>query len=413
MPRRLLAAAVQLAAHSRASFQQAWPHIAHRTESAAASGAELIVLPEGSLPAYVLGYAHYEGGEIEAALDALRDIAKRHRAVIVAGAARTQGERALNSAVVIDRDGAIAGYADKHFLWHFDRQWFAPADHIAPVQTSIGSIGALVCADGRIPTISRTLVDQGAEMLVMPTAWVTSGRDPAHLENAQADLLARVRARENGVPFVAANKCGTELNCVAYCGKSQIVAADGSLAAIAPQDVEETIVSTIVIGELRPYRRRGSQTLPEAPDSKRRFAIAARAARDGDDDLLRILEADACIYAGDENAVDDGAVLDPGGLVEARMAGKTLAVWRTSYDPQWQVTFARARALELRMYVVVIDTARSRAYAIDPDGSVMCGTFDGYELASFVYDPEKTRQTAVAPGTDILHGLQRAGEHAI
>ena len=57
----------------------------------------------------------------------------------------------------------------------------------------------------------------------MPTAWVTSGRDPGALENVQADLLARVRAYENGVPFVAANKCGVELGIALYCGKSQIV----------------------------------------------------------------------------------------------------------------------------------------------------------------------------------------------
>ncbi len=84
------------------------------------------------------------------------------------------------------------------------------------------------------------------------------------------------------------------------------------------------------------------------------------------------------------------------------------AVWHTSYDPDWQVTFARARALELRMYLVVIDTQRSRAFAVDPDGAVICGTFDGYEIASFSYDPVRTAQTLVAPGTDIRLGLERA-----
>lgn len=413
MSRRLLAAAVQLAGHSRASFEQVWPHIAHRTETAAAAGAELIVLPEGSLPSYVLGHERFAASEIAAALDRLCDIARKHRAVLVTGAARAEGERVFNSAIVIDRDGSIAGNADKHFLWHFDRQWFAPAEQIAPVKTSIGCIGALVCADGRIPTISRTLVDRGAELLVMPTAWVTSGRDPANLENAQADLLARVRARENGVPFIAANKCGTELECVAYCGKSQIVGADGSLIAIAPQDAEETIVSHIEIGAAKPYRSdAGKNELQEAPEVKRRFAIAARQPRADDERLLKILEADECIYSTFAAAVTDDAVLDPGGLVPERMQGRTLAVWRTSYDPHWQVTFARARALELRMYIVVIDTARSRAYAVDPDGAVLCGTFEGYGIASFVYDPEKTRQTAVAPGTDVLQGLERAGQHA-
>lgn len=414
MARTLVAAAVQLAAHSRASFPQAWTEIAQRIEAAAAGGAHLIVLPEGTLPSYVLGYEHYEAREIEGALEQCREIGRRNGVVIVVGAARRAGDRVYNSAIVIDRDGSIAGSADKHFLWHFDRQWFSPGEAIEPIATSIGNIGALVCADGRIPTIARRLADRGADILVMPTAWVTSGRDPQNLENAQADLLARVRARENGLPFVAANKCGVELGCVAYCGKSQIVGADGAICAIASQDRDETIVAKVEIGGAEPYRGPAASAPPhETFEVRTRMAITARAPREDDAELLRILEADTFLYGAQHDALGDETVLDPGGLVPLRMSGGTLAVWRTSYDPQWQVTFARARALELRMYLVVVDTARKRAYAVDPDGAVLCGTFGDYEVAAFVFDPEKTRQTAVAPGTDVLQGLQRAQIHAL
>ncbi len=201
-----------------------------------------------------MGYGTFEEGEIAAALGECRALARDHEAVVVVGCARREGERVFNSAVIIDVDGCVAGVADKHFLWHFDRQWFTPGERLQPVKTAIGTIGALVCADGRIPTIARALVDRGAELLVMPTAWVTSGRDPHNLENVQADLLARVRARENDVPFVAANKCGVELGCVAYCGKSQIVHADGTVAAIASQDREETISAGIELRTPRPQR---------------------------------------------------------------------------------------------------------------------------------------------------------------
>lgn len=413
MARTLVAAAIQLAAHSRASFTQAWTGIAQRIEAAATTGAQLIVLPEGTLPSYVLGYQRYEAAEIESALEQCREIARHNGVVLVVGAARKAGDRVFNSAVVIDRDGSTAGSADKHFLWHFDRQWFAPGETIAPISTSIGSIGALVCADGRIPTIARTLADRGAEVLVMPTAWVTSGRDPQNLENAQADLLARVRARENGLPFVAANKCGVELGCVAYCGKSQIVGADGAIAAIASQDHGETIVASLELGTAKPYRAAAPPTWPhEPPAARTRIAITTRAQRETDADLLRILEADTFLYGMKHDAFGDETILDPGGLAALRLSGLTLAVWRTSYDPVWQVTFARARALELRMYLVVIDAERKRAYAVDPDGAVLCGTFGEYEVASFVFDPEKTRQSAVAPGTDVLQGLQRAQTHA-
>jgi predicted amidohydrolase len=414
MPRTIVAAAIQTAAHSRTSFAGAWPRIAERIETAAADGANLVVLPEGTLPAYVLGYERYEEAEIEAALAACREAARRLGIVIVAGAARRDADRVFNSAIAIDRDGSIAGTADNHFLWHFDRQWFAPGERIAPIPTSIGKLGALVCADGRIPTIARALVEAGAELLVMPTAWVTSGRDPQHFENAQADLLARVRAKENGVPFIAANKCGVEMHCVAYCGKSQIVAADGTLLALAPEDREQTISAALQI-DARRIRRTGDfgYTFANAPSAPQRIAITAAAPRERNDDLLRILEADVLVDA-QSPAVGDEVVLDPNGLVSLRLfePAPPPVVWRTSYDAEWQVLFARARALELRIYLIVVDTAHGRAYAVDPDGAIVCGTFGEYEVASFTFDPAKTRQTAVAPGTDVLEGLRRAQQHA-
>jgi predicted amidohydrolase len=412
MSRTVLAAAVQLEAHSRASFAQVWAGVAKRIEAAAAAGARLVVLPEGTLPAYVLGYQPFAPAEIQAALSECARLARREGVVLVVGAARREGERVFNSALVVDSDGSIAGSADKHFLWHFDRQWFAPGERIEPVRTSLGSMGALVCADGRIPTIARALVDAGAQLLVMPTAWVTSGRDPQQFENAQADLLARVRARENGVPFIAANKCGVELNCVAYCGKSQIVAADGAPISIASQNSQETIFGEITLRDPQPQRsREPAPSLEAMPDEPVRIAVTARPPQQDDAQTLRILEAQYLIHA-DSPGLGDDVVLDPGGLPGLRMSGATLAVWRTSYDPAWQVTFARARALELRMYIVVIDSSHDRAYAVDPDGSVMCGTFGEYRVASFTYDPLRTMQTAVAPGTDVLAGLRRAQAHA-
>lgn len=163
-----------------------------------------------------MGTHPYDGEATRQAVADGRAVARENHIVLVIGAARKIGSCLYNSAIVINADGTLAGSTDKQFLWHFDRQWFVPGERLEPVQTSLGKLGVLVCADGRIPTIAATLVDRGAAVLVMPTAWVSSGRDPEQLENAQADLLARVRARENHVPFVAANKAGVEAGCVLY-----------------------------------------------------------------------------------------------------------------------------------------------------------------------------------------------------
>ncbi len=361
-------------------------------------------------------------------LDECAALARELEIVVVIGAARRDGEQTFNSAIVIDSDGSVAGTADKHFLWHFDRQWFAPGERIEPIRTSAGTLGVLVCADGRIPLIAKTLVDQGAELLVMPTAWVTSGRDPSFLENVQADLLARMRARENAVPFVAANKCGVELDCVAYCGKSQIVDADGVVLAMASQDSEETLYASIAVGPPRTSRRELPSLSPVNRDGRVRKPVRIAISREElqteryMEERLRILEAELLIMpqstypaAGNDDApvlfVGDDTMYDPAGLVAARLGGADLAVWTTQADESSQAAFARTRAIELRMYVITIDAA-NRAFAVDPDGAVICGTFGDYAMASFTYDPAKADQTLVAPGTDVRAGLQRASAHA-
>jgi predicted amidohydrolase len=421
MARSIRVAAVQLRAHDREDFTRSLDAIVAIASSASRT-AELVVLPEGTFPSYVLGDARIDDAAIGGAVERLCNLARASNTVIVAGAAIRSEQSLRNSAVVVDADGSIAGHADKVFLWHFDRLWFDPGERIAPIDTKAGKLGVLICADGRIPTIARALVDRGAEILVMPTAWVTTGRNPQALENVQADLLARVRARENGVPFIAANKCGTELNMVAYCGKSQIVGADGELLAIASQDRQQTLETTVTTGTGQAYR---TSTLAfPAPRSglslaPLRIAISVDPLPNDVDRRLDVL-GDAYALAPLDDArlaalahalptasVTDEEVLDPAGLVGYRRAGYGLIVWATDAQSPWIEPIARARALELRMYLVVFDRAARRAFAIDPDGLVIAGTFDGYRLASFSLDPRRTIETAVAPGTDVADGLER------
>ncbi len=411
----LTVAAIQAAAHDRGSFSRRWPQIARQISGAIARDAQLIVLPEGTIPGYVLGSQELRGGETETALRDCSELASTSGAVLVVGAARPEGERLFNSAIVFERDGSIAGVADKLFLWHFDGRWFAPGSRLQPIQTSIGNLGVLICADGRIPTLARALVDRGAEMLVMPTAWVTSGRDPHRLENVQADLLARIRALENRVPFVAANKVGAELGSVAYCGKSQIVATDGSVVAMASQRRPETLVARIEPARIRPQR--AALPAPPAADiaERRSVRVAVSVARLGTPweerlaflDVQATIDRDGCANLPPHVTIhDDTQMHDPGFLAEYRLQGYDFVVWRPR-EAGWQEQFARARALELRIYVAVIDSASDRAYAVDPDGAVICGTFGDYRVAAFAYDPARTAQTAVAPHSDVLEGLRR------
>lgn len=419
MTRFIRAAALQLSARDRADFERSIDEIV-RAVGEGCRSADLLVLPEATLPAYVLGDARMDEVLISGVLERIATIARNTRTVIVAGAAAVDGKRVRNSAFVVDADGSLAGRADKLFLWHFDRLWFSQGERLEPVRTSIGTLGVLICADGRIPTIARGLVERGAEILVMPTAWVTSGRDPDALENVQADLLARVRAFENRVPFVAANKCGAELGMVAYCGKSQIIDSRGEIVAIAGQRHPETVSASVELSAERPIRASLARIAPRIAqrpevlriaisfeplprDIERRLEILGDQYALAHDDDLSIAKLDGEIPIA---SVDDAVVLDPAGLVTFRRAGYSLLRWSSDLETKWTRRLARARALELRVYLVVFERSTRRAYAVDPDGTVVAGTFGDFHLASFTYDARKTSETQVAPETDILRGLE-------
>ncbi len=439
-------ACVQARAHDRDAFATNWPRLLEATARACRDGAKLAVLPEGSVPGYVLGDSAVDAELLQRAASDLAHIARTYDATIVYGAAKIVDGRIFNAAIAVGPHGGELGFAAKQFLWHFDRRWFFAGATLAPIDTPLGKIGLLVCADGRIPSIAATLVDRGARMLVMPTAWVTSGRDPEALENIQADLMANVRARENGVPFVVANKCGVEVESVAYCGKSAIIDAHGNFIARASDRDEAIVAATVRLGDVAPRPIADAFAAPIVPAdeparSRVRIAFAyagaadadrfARLAAQADADtlvtfgtaserdgasggLLRIAVApetvDAvCLTQGLRYATVSAATLrSPRGLVPARLAGVDLFIATAADTPTWNVRIARTRAAELRAFVLVFEADSGRAFAIDPDGVVVAGTFDGYRLATFVYDAARAHATAVAPRTDVLEGLRIA-----
>ncbi|HEX8805494.1 MAG TPA: carbon-nitrogen hydrolase family protein, partial [Candidatus Aquilonibacter sp.] len=327
-------AALQVRAHDRDDYERGRDALFERI-ARAAQDRDLLVLPEGTFPAYVLGDDAIDERLVAGAITELMRIARATGCAIVAGAAVRRGTMLYNSAIVIDRDGSLAGSADKLFLWHFDRQWFTRGASISPVQTSLGKLGVLICADGRMPGIARTLVDRGAELLVMPTAWVTSGRDPRALENLQADLLGRVRAFENGVGFVAANKCGVERNMVAYCGKSQIVDAAGNVIALASEGGEDLIGAQFDLEVPAPHRSELPNLQARTSQLGKALRIAIDSARLPADigERLRILEDEIALAPhGDDDfdalnraipalRVDARDAFDPGALVAYRLAG--------------------------------------------------------------------------------------------
>lgn len=432
--RQIPVACIQTLAHDRDAFETAWPRILALVDEAGRRGAALIVLPEGTVPGYVLGTQSVAPEMLARASYDLATLARRYGATVVCGIAKVIDGKTYNAAIAIGPTGDELGHAAKQFLWHFDRRWFEAGATLEPIETPLGKLGVLVCADGRIPSIAATLCERGAELLVMPTAWVTSGRDPAVLENLQADLMANVRARENAVPFVIANKAGFERASVAYCGKSAIIDASGTFVARGSETLEEIVMGDVSVAPKRalahdaPALAWEGPGVVRAPSARTRIAFTTAtdpgeiarlqaSAAEADADLLLSLARLAPLerdrvhdVAGLALAiVGSRSVRHPRALVPTRLAGVDCFAWIVDdADAEWDVRFARTRASELRAYVVVFDAANERAFAVDPDGVILAGTFAGLRLAAFAYDPARAAATIVAPATDVIAGMTTA-----
>ena len=239
-------AAVQTRAHERSDFADAVARLVARIAAAAESERGWSSSPKGPSPPTLSApsrsiHSRSKGG---ARRDRRRSANRRDDRVRRRRAGRA---RARERAYVVTARG-IAGYADKCFLWHFDRRWFTAGDAVEPIDTPAGRLGVFVCADGRIPTIGSALVDRGAEILVMPTAWVTSGRDPHALENLQADLMgpcarARTACRSSRRTSAASKRAASRT-----AARARSSPRTESVVAFASQTEEANVHATIAVG---------------------------------------------------------------------------------------------------------------------------------------------------------------------
>ncbi|MDF1556017.1 MAG: carbon-nitrogen hydrolase, partial [Deferrisomatales bacterium] len=121
-----------------------------------------------------------------------------------------------NTAVVLERDGSLAGtYRKMHIPddpGFYEKFYFTPGDlGFQPIPTSVGTLGVLVCWDQWYPEAARLMALAGADLLIYPTAIGWDPSDPADEQQRQLDAwltVQRGHAVANGVPVLAANRVG-------------------------------------------------------------------------------------------------------------------------------------------------------------------------------------------------------------
>ena len=174
-----------------------------------------------------------------------------------------------NTAVVIEKDGSIAGkYRKMHIPddpAYYEKFYFTPGDlGFRPIQTSVGKLGVLVCWDQWYPEAARLMALQGAEMLIYPTAIGYATYDTPEEQQRQREAwttVMRGHAVANGLPVVAVNRVGFEpdpseqTGGILFWGSSFVAGPQGELHYRASDQEEESLVVDIDLKHSEDVRR--------------------------------------------------------------------------------------------------------------------------------------------------------------
>ena len=195
------------------------------------AGADLILLPE----AWNVGYFNFDNypGEAEPlegpTIGRLRESVRAVGAWTLAGSIiEADDGKLFNTSVLLDRSGEIAAVYRKIHLFGYgsrERQLLARGEEISVTETDLGAIGLATCYDLRFPELFRAMVDRGAELFLIASAW------PYPRVEAWS-TLNRARAMENQAWLISANCAGGQPAC---CGRSAVVDPWGTPVACADE----------------------------------------------------------------------------------------------------------------------------------------------------------------------------------
>lgn len=244
--------------NSAAALDHAMPLV----QSAVASGAELILLPEtcnimerdrAALDRKVVGEAD------DPFIAGLRDLAAARQVWILLGSAvvrRHDGLRA-NRSLLLDPGGEIVARYDKIHLFDADlasgQRYRESANYEAGTaavvaDTPWGGLGLTICYDVRFPVLHRDLALAGAAMIAVPAAF-NRQTGAAHWQ-----VLLRARAIETGCFILAPAQGGDHADGEATWGRSTIVTPWGELLAADDGDRPGLVFADLDLGAVAAAR---------------------------------------------------------------------------------------------------------------------------------------------------------------
>jgi N-carbamoylputrescine amidase len=236
---------------------------------AAGQGAQVVLLPELFETPYFCAVQNSRFYSLalpladNPAIAHFRRLAAELGVVIPVSVYERAGLALFNAIVVIDADGRIAGHYRKSHIpqapGYEEKYYFSPGDTgFAPIATAYGRLGVAICWDQWFPEAARSLVLQGAEFLMYPTAIGSEPNDPTLDSMEHWRIVMRGHSGANMVPVVAANRVGVETTdrvTMNFYGSSFITDHRGALQRDADRVSEQVLVQAFDLDECRDYRQ--------------------------------------------------------------------------------------------------------------------------------------------------------------
>lgn len=261
--------------HNTADKKYNMQRLAESIKALASEGAELIILQELHNSLYFCQVENVNNFDLAEPIpgpstEFFGSLAKELGVVIVTSLFEKRAAGLYhNTAVVIERDGTIAGkYRKMHIPddpAYYEKFYFTPGDlGFHPIDTSVGCLGVLVCWDQWYPEAARLMALQGAEMLIYPTAiGFESSDEPAEQQRQREawTTVQRGHAVANGLPVVAVNRVGHETDPsgmtggIEFWGSSFVAGPQGELLYRASDHEEERKIIDIDLAHSEQVRR--------------------------------------------------------------------------------------------------------------------------------------------------------------
>lgn len=154
--------------------------IAHIIDAEGARGADVMILPE-TCNQQMPGCTETLDGPF---VRTMAGLARKHHTYVICPIDRNHGGHRLNSAVVLNRSGEIVCVYDK--VYPFPAQEFAidppvkPGSAVRVFEADFGRAGIAICFDVNWPHLWESLADQGAELVLWPSAYSAGRALQAH-----------------------------------------------------------------------------------------------------------------------------------------------------------------------------------------------------------------------------------------